>query len=118
MEPLRPASSWRQFQQGRPQTGRHIPAELAVVVLADLKFNHDPLASQRLGAELAQEYGFADAPQPCDDHGLLGATVLHPGEEQVEGSQLVVPPDDGQRLRTRVRRVGVGERLPGRVYMV
>ena len=102
-----PTGSGGQLKECRPELRRDFPAEMGLLVLADLELNDDPVRSEGLRSELTQKDCLSDSSQPCDDHRLLGAAGRESIQEEINGLDLVVAADDDFRLGTRIGGVRV-----------
>src|SRR5690242_15036976 len=76
-------------------------------MFAGLELQHLPFELFCYLPELPQQNGFAHTAKTGDDHGLIGAALVEPPQEDPEVLKEIVTADDNLRRRTRVRSVGV-----------
>ena len=82
-------------------------------VLGDLRFERDPIVLLRDLPKGPEKNRLADPSQSGNDHRLLGQTVLHPGEEDVESLELAITTNQEGRSGAGVGRIGIRASIHG-----
>ena len=101
-----------QLQQRAAAQHRHPRSERPA--LRDLAVGRHPSGEASPLFEGAQEHGLAHASQSGDEHRLLGSAGLESMQEDVEGFDHPVAPDQRRGSGARVRGVGVRSRIHAR----